>query len=64
MSNKTNESQLLSNEKYRRTKLKCTSLNFKLKEDADLIEAIDNDDVPLAKLARQLLRKHYKLNKG
>ena len=60
MTNKTPSYRLKANAKYD-SKMVQKTLRFKRVEDADLLNAIDNDSEPLNKVANKLLRIHYDL---
>lgn len=60
MTNKTPSYRLKANANYH-DKTVQKKLRFKLVEDADLLNAIDNDSEPLNKVANKLLRVHYDL---
>lgn len=60
MTNKTPSYRLKANANYHDKTVQKT-LRFKLVEDADLLNAIDNDSEPLNKVANKLLRRYYNL---
>lgn len=60
MTNKTASYKLKANANYH-AKMIQKNVRFHTAKDADLLQAINNDDRQLNSLVRQLLREHYKL---
>lgn len=60
MTNKTAPSKLKANANYH-GKMIQKNVRFHTVKDADLLQAISNDEQQLNNLVRQLLREHYKL---
>ena len=60
MENKTPSYKLRANANYH-SKTTQKIIRLHNTSDADLLQAINNDEQPLTGLVRQLLREHYKL---
>ncbi|MBB75613.1 MAG: hypothetical protein CMJ75_13990 [Planctomycetaceae bacterium] len=48
-----------ADERYRKRRLKRTTVSFDLVDDAELIDAIKQDDSSFNALVKQLLAEHY-----
>lgn len=59
---KLSKAKIKADERYRKEKLKRTTVSFNLIDDAKLIDAIANDDGSFNALVKKLLNEYYKLN--
>lgn len=58
---KLSQAKIDADERYRKNRLKRTTVSFDLIDDARLIEAIANDDGSFNALVKKLLNEHYDL---